>query len=98
VHRPGRKAHYLSFLYVYFRFSRASIASKHVYKKGSVTLDGPDPHKISRKMSDPDVHHLPPLFRQLSSATTLSSKSGNMTNPPGSPTVPGTLITFSFVV
>ncbi|EEB16663.1 DEP domain-containing protein, putative [Pediculus humanus corporis] len=42
------------------RLSRGDLKTigKIIYKKGSVTVDGPDPHKISRKLSDPDIHHM----------------------------------------
>ena len=44
----------------FFRLSRGDLKTigKIIYKKGSVTVDGPDPHKISRKLSDPDIHHI----------------------------------------
>lgn len=59
---------------------------KHVYKKGSVTLEGPDPHRIARKMSDPDIHHVP-VGSPASLVLSGSIHSTSLSIPIGSPSV-----------
>ncbi|KAL0272635.1 UNVERIFIED_CONTAM: hypothetical protein PYX00_005527 [Menopon gallinae] len=65
------------------RFSRneAKTMGKHMYKKGSVTLEGPDPHKIARKMSDPDIR----LGFAVSPVLSGSIHSTSLSIPIGSP-------------
>lgn len=71
-----------------FRLTRSEVksAGKLIYKKGSVAADGPDPHKISRKLSDPDIHH---VSEDSPTNTNMSSSihSVSLSIPIGSPSM-----------
>ncbi|KAK6638354.1 hypothetical protein RUM44_008783 [Polyplax serrata] len=70
------------------RLTRSEVksAGKLIYKKGSVAADGPDPHKISRKLSDPDIHH---VSEDSPTNTNMSSSihSVSLSIPIGSPSM-----------
>lgn len=78
---------YIVIIIIIFFCSEVKTVGKLVYKKGSVAVDGPDPHKLTRKLSDPDIHHLVSGSPTASPIMSGSVHSTSLSIPIGSPSI-----------